>query len=62
MGTIILVTGGARSGKSRFAEQYVARVGRHIGYIATAEVYDEEDNLLTVGLCEYVRIESKPIL
>lgn len=42
MGRIILVTGGARSGKSRFAEQYVARVGRHIGYIATAEVYDEE--------------------
>ena len=42
MGKIILVTGGARSGKSRFAEQYVARVGQHIGYIATAEVYDEE--------------------
>ncbi len=42
MGKIVLVTGGARSGKSRFAEQYVARVGKHIGYIATAEVYDEE--------------------
>ena len=42
MGKIILVTGGARSGKSRFAEQYIARVGQHIGYIATAEVYDEE--------------------
>lgn len=42
MGKIILVTGGARSGKSRFAEQYVARVGQHIGYIATAEVYDDE--------------------
>ena len=42
MGKIILVTGGARSGKSRFAEHYVARVGQHIGYIATAEVYDEE--------------------
>ena len=42
MGKIILVTGGARSGKSRFAEQYVARVGQQIGYIATAEVYDEE--------------------
>lgn len=42
VGKIILVTGGARSGKSRFAEQYVARVGQHIGYIATAEVYDEE--------------------
>ncbi|MBR1759634.1 MAG: bifunctional adenosylcobinamide kinase/adenosylcobinamide-phosphate guanylyltransferase [Schwartzia sp.] len=42
MGKIVLVTGGARSGKSRFAEQYVARAGKHIGYIATAEVYDEE--------------------
>ena len=42
MGKIILVTGGARSGKSRFAEQYVARVGQQIGYIATAEVYDDE--------------------
>ena len=42
MGKIVLVTGGARSGKSRFAEQYVARVGTNIGYIATAEVYDEE--------------------
>ena len=42
MGKIVLVTGGARSGKSRFAEQYVARAGKHIGYIATAEVYDDE--------------------
>ena len=42
MGKIVLVTGGARSGKSRFAEKYVARIGTHIGYIATAEVYDDE--------------------
>lgn len=39
---IILVTGGARSGKSSFAEQKLAAVaGRH-AYIATAEVYDTE--------------------
>ncbi len=42
MGKIILVTGGARSGKSRFAEQYAARYGKNIAYIATAEIRDEE--------------------
>lgn len=42
MGKIVLVTGGARSGKSRFAEQYAARYGTRIAYIATAEVYDKE--------------------
>ncbi len=42
MGKIVLVTGGARSGKSRFAEQYAARNGRQVAYIATAEIYDSE--------------------
>ena len=42
MGRIVLVTGGARSGKSRFAEQYAAKYGKEIAYIATAEIYDEE--------------------
>ena len=42
MGKIVLVTGGARSGKSRFAEKYAARYGTHIAYIATAEIYDKE--------------------
>lgn len=42
MGKIILVTGGARSGKSRFAEDYVAEHGKQIGYIATAQILDEE--------------------
>ena len=42
MGKIVLVTGGARSGKSRFAEQYAAKSATKIGYIATAEVYDDE--------------------
>ena len=42
MGTIILVTGGARSGKSAFAERYAAEHGKHIAYIATAEIWDNE--------------------
>ena len=42
MGRIVLVTGGARSGKSRFAEQYAAKHGKKIAYIATAGIYDEE--------------------
>lgn len=42
MGKIVLVTGGARSGKSRFAEDYVAHYGKKIGYIATAQILDEE--------------------
>ena len=42
---IILVTGGARSGKSRFAEQYVAKHGIKIAYIATAQIYDDEMKL-----------------
>lgn len=39
---IVLVTGGARSGKSSFAEKYVAKQGEHIAYIATAQVLDDE--------------------
>ncbi len=42
MGKIILVTGGARSGKSSFAEELVERIGHRIAYIATAQVFDEE--------------------
>jgi Adenosyl cobinamide kinase/adenosyl cobinamide phosphate guanylyltransferase len=42
MGKIILVTGGARSGKSSFAEAYAAKHGKNIAYIATAEIYDKE--------------------
>ena len=44
MGRIILVTGGARSGKSSFAERYAAKTAddRAIAYIATARVEDEE--------------------
>ena len=39
---IILVTGGARSGKSACAERYAAALpGRH-AYVATARIFDEE--------------------
>jgi len=38
---IILVTGGARSGKSSFAEKLVADLGKKIAYIATAIPFDE---------------------
>jgi len=39
---IILITGGARSGKSTFAEQYAASLAEKVVYIATAQIYDEE--------------------
>lgn len=39
---IVLVLGGARSGKSEFAERYVLHAGNLCGYIATAEILDEE--------------------
>lgn len=42
MGQIVLVTGGARSGKSSFAEKYAARFGKHIAYIATSQIFDDE--------------------
>lgn len=40
-----MVTGGARSGKSAFAERYAAKYGEKIAYIATAQIYDEEMRL-----------------
>ena len=39
---IILVTGGARSGKSKYAEQRAAALGRRRLYVATAEAKDRE--------------------
>ncbi len=42
MGKIILITGGARSGTSSFAEEYAAKYGKKIAYIATSHIYDDE--------------------
>lgn len=39
---ITLVTGGARSGKSRWAEQRAMSIGGSVTYIATAEARDHE--------------------
>jgi adenosylcobinamide kinase/adenosylcobinamide-phosphate guanylyltransferase len=39
---LILVTGGARSGKSGYAERRAAELGGEVTYIATAEALDEE--------------------
>ena len=42
MSPFVLVTGGARSGKSHFAELLAAQPKRPVIYIATAQIWDEE--------------------
>lgn len=42
MGKLIMVTGGARSGKSTFAEESAKGLGKNILYIATSTDFDEE--------------------
>ncbi|HYW05593.1 MAG TPA: bifunctional adenosylcobinamide kinase/adenosylcobinamide-phosphate guanylyltransferase [Longimicrobium sp.] len=39
---LILVTGGARSGKSSYAEARAAELGTDVTYVATAEALDDE--------------------
>lgn len=39
---IIMITGGQRSGKSRFAEKMALSLSRQPVYLATARVYDDE--------------------
>ena len=41
-GELILILGGARSGKSRHAEALAAQAGRRVLYVATAEAGDDE--------------------
>lgn len=41
-GRIFLVTGGARSGKSRYAEELVGGLGGGVAYVATLEPGDKE--------------------
>lgn len=40
-GKLVLVTGGARSGKSSFAEGYVKDISNKVAYIATSIPFDE---------------------
>jgi adenosylcobinamide kinase / adenosylcobinamide-phosphate guanylyltransferase len=42
MGKIILVTGGARSGKSTYAEDIAKKIGGNILYVATSVPFDDE--------------------
>jgi adenosylcobinamide kinase/adenosylcobinamide-phosphate guanylyltransferase len=42
MGELMFVTGGARSGKSSYAERLAAGTGRPVTYLATLEPLDEE--------------------
>ena len=42
MGKIIYITGGAKSGKSKFAEKMVEEIGEKINYIATLTCFDDE--------------------
>jgi len=42
MGTMTLLLGGARSGKSTFAERLAKKKGQSVLYVATAETLDEE--------------------
>ncbi len=42
MGELWFVTGGARSGKSRFAERLAAQTGRGVVYLATMQPLDDE--------------------
>ncbi len=41
-GHVVLVLGGARSGKSHFSEQMVSASGRERHYLATGRAYDDE--------------------
>jgi adenosylcobinamide kinase/adenosylcobinamide-phosphate guanylyltransferase len=42
MKKVLLITGGARSGKSRYAEKRALELGRRLLYVATAEARDPE--------------------
>ncbi len=42
MKKVIMITGGARSGKSRYAEELALSLSKNPVYLATAHVWDEE--------------------
>jgi len=41
-GKLIFITGGARSGKSNFAEKIAVKTSKEVAYIATSQPFDEE--------------------
>lgn len=45
MGKLIFITGGARSGKSTFAQKLANNLGKRVTYIATAQARDKEMEL-----------------
>ncbi len=53
---IILITGGARSGKSEYAETRAAQLGHRRVYVATAEAKDEE---MTRRIAEHQKRRGK---
>ncbi len=42
MGTLVLILGGARSGKSSYAQSLAGATGKPVTFIATAQALDEE--------------------
>jgi adenosylcobinamide kinase/adenosylcobinamide-phosphate guanylyltransferase len=42
MGKIYFLVGGARSGKSQYSEELALSISEKVGYLATAEIIDEE--------------------
>lgn len=42
MGTLVLILGGARSGKSSYAQSLAEATGQSVTFIATAQALDEE--------------------
>jgi len=42
MGRVVLILGGARSGKSSYAQNLAAETGKSVTFIATAQALDEE--------------------
>jgi len=63
MNRIILITGGARSGKSRYAEERARETGARLLYVATAEAGDDEMSQRIAAHCarrgdEWTTIEA----
>ena len=57
MGRLILLLGGARSGKSTYAETLARELGEdHVVFLATAEAHDEEMRVRIAQHCE-----SRPV-